>query len=403
MKKNFTKSLLIFVLFLFLGASPISTQEENQVNIYFFWGKGCPHCAKEKVFLENLVQKYPNIELKSFELNKSESIKLLQKASELLNTDTRSIPFTVIGNQYFVGYLDDETSGRPLKKAVEQALQRGCPDILGNAAKTILPSPSPCPPESPKEEVVPETINLPILGKVKTKNISLPFLTIVMGILDGFNPCAMWTLLFLISLLLGMNDRKRMWILGTAFVFTSAFVYFLFMSAWLNLFLFLGLIVWVRILIGFTALGAGFYNLRDYLVNKEGGCKVTGGEKRQKTFSQIRKVTQKRKFILALAGIILLAFAVNLVELICSASLPAVYTQILSFNQLPTWQYYLYLLLYIFFFMIDDLLVFFIAMFTFQAVGVGGKYARFSRLIGGILMVLIGVLMLLKPELLMFG
>lgn len=200
-----------------------------------------------------------------------------------------------------------------------------------------------------------------------------------------------------------MKDRKRMWILGTAFVFTSAFVYFLFMSAWLNLFLFLGLIVWVRILIGFTALGAGFYNLRDYFINKEGGCKVTGGEKRQKTFSQIRKVTQKRKFILALAGIILLAFAVNLVELICSAGLPAVYTQILSFNQLPTWQYYLYLLLYIFFFMIDDLLVFFIAMFTLQTVGVGGKYARFSRLIGGILMVLIGVLMLLKPELLMFG
>jgi len=400
MVKKFIKILFVFV-FLLSIIKPVSAQEKK-VSIYFFWSKTCPHCGQEKVFLEKLAQKNPQIELKSLELDQSENIKLLQKASNVLQADTQSIPFTVIGDQYFVGYRDDRTTGKQIEKAVEDALTYGCSDILKSTAVT---SPTPCLSDSSSRQTktVPETIDLPILGKVKTKDVSLPFLTVIMGVLDGFNPCAMWALFFLISLLLGMKDRKRMWILGTAFIITSAFVYFLFMSAWLNFFLFLGFVVWVRIIIGLIALGAGVYNLREYFVNKNAVCKVTSSKKRQKIFAQIKDITQRKEFVFALIGIIVLAFAVNLVELICSAGLPAIYTQILTLSRLPNWQYYLYLLLYIFFFMFDDLFVFFVAMTTLRAVGIEGKYARFSRLIGGILMFIIGLLMLFKPEILMFG
>ena len=194
-----------------------------------------------------------------------------------------------------------------------------------------------------------------------------------------------------------------MWILGIAFIVSSAFVYFMFLSAWLNLFLFLGFIVWVRIIIALVALGVGGYNIRDYWVNRKGGCNVMGDEKRQKVFEKIRAVTQRRQLFLALGGIILLAFAVNLVELICSAGLPAIYTQILSLSKLPVWQYYIYLVFYILFFMLDDLIVFFTAMITLRAIGVQSKYSRISRLVGGFLMLGIGTLLLFKPELLMFG
>jgi len=212
----------------------------------------------------------------------------------------------------------------------------------------------------------------------------------------------MWTLLFLISLLLGMKNRKRMWILGIAFIVSSAFVYFLFLAAWLNLFIFLGLVIWVRVIIALVALVAGAINLKEYIENKS-GCKIMGDEKRQKFFEKLKSVTSKKNFILALGGIILLAFAVNLVELICSAGLPAIYTKILSMYQLPTWQYYLYLIFYIFVFMIDDLFVFFTAMVTLQAVGIQSKYTKTSHLIGGIIMLIIGLLMLFKPDILMFG
>jgi len=100
---------------------------------------------------------------------------------------------------------------------------------------------------------------------------------------------------------------------------------------------------------------------------------------------------------------VLLAFAVNLVELICSAGLPVIFTQLLTLSDLSPWQYYAYMLLYIFVFMLDDLFVFIVSMITLEMTGITTKYSRISHLIGGILMVIIGLLLIFKPELLMFG
>ena len=167
--------------------------------------------------------------------------------------------------------------------------------------------------------------------------------------------------------------------------------------------LFLGFIVWIRIIIGLVALGSGGYNLREWWVNREAYCKVTKNEKRQRIFTKLKEITQNKKFLMALGGIILLAFAVNLVEAICSAGLPAIYTQILTLSDLSTLGYYSYILLYILVFMLDDLIVFFIAMITLKAVGLSGKFSRASNLIGGILMLIIGLILIFKPEWLMFG
>ena len=99
----------------------------------------------------------------------------------------------------------------------------------------------------------------------------------------------------------------------------------------------------------------------------------------------------------------LLAAAVNLVELVCSAGLPAVYTSVLAMSNLATWQYYSYLLFYILIFMLDDLIVFILAMSTLQIKAISSHYTKWSGWIGGILMLIIGFLLLFKPGLLMFG
>ena len=194
-----------------------------------------------------------------------------------------------------------------------------------------------------------------------------------------------------------------MWLLGTIFIATSALVYFLFMAAWLNFILFLGMIALVRLVIGLVALLGGAYNIKDYFTNKTGACKVTNTKKRQNFFQKLKAITYKKSLFLAIGGIILLAFAVNLVEAVCSAGLPAVYAQILSLNDLSTLEYYFYILLYIFFFMLDDLIVFFIAMTTLHMTGFTNKYSHWSSLIGGVIMLIIGFILILKPELLMFG
>jgi len=175
------------------------------------------------------------------------------------------------------------------------------------------------------------------------------------------------------------------------------------MSAWLNMILFLGFVAWFRILIGLFALFGGFYSIKEFLLNKDSGCKVTGEEKRQRIFERMKSIIKQNSLFLSLIGIIALAFVVNLVELICSAGLPAIYTQVLALNSMSGFKYYLYILLYVFFFMLDDLFVFFVAMITLKMTGVTTKYTRASRLIGGIIMLLIGLMLIFKPQLLMFG
>jgi thiol-disulfide isomerase/thioredoxin len=413
----FKKLLSIIFLGIILFVPNLVSAQETEVNLYFFWSKTCPHCAEEKVFLEKIVPEYPNLRIHDFEVGDRDAALLLQKVGEELNLETNGVPITIIGRSYFIGYLDDETTGETIRTLVEKTAAEGDPDVVGAIIRkesevpefqpqvaTPVPTVFPTTELSPDKEEgsIPQQIKLPIIGLVDIRSLSLPVLTIIIAAMDGFNPCAMWTLLFLISLLLGMQDRKRMWILGTAFIAASALVYFLFLSAWLNFFLFLGFVFWIRMLVGLVALGAGGYYLRDYWINKEGGCAVAGDEERREVFEKIKTVIQKRQLILALGGIVLLAFAVNLVESICSAGLPAIYTKILSLSNLPTWQYYSYLLVYVLIFMLDDLFVFFAAMTTLRAVGVQSKYSRYSRLIGGILMFVIGLLLIFKPEWLMF-
>lgn len=135
----------------------------------------------------------------------------------------------------------------------------------------------------------------------------------------------------------------------------------------------------------------------------DAACNVTAPQARRRVFESLRKLATESRFWLALAGIVALAFAVNLVELLCSAGIPAVYTQVLALSHLPVWQYYAYLWLYILVFMLDDLFVFVVAMKTLQITGVTTRYTRFSHLAGGAVLLAVGALLLLRPEWLMFG
>lgn len=377
------KFIFVSLIFLSLVALAPKVFAAEKLEVYFYWTEGCPHCEKEQAFLTDLIQddKYRQfIVIKDYEVvNHSANLERMQKHLAKLNQQAPGVPITIIGEKVIAGFATAETTGKTIKEIIDNQLAQTATQNEGK-------------------------ISLPLLGSVDPQSMSLPLLTIIIGLLDGFNPCAMWVLLFLISMLLNIQNRKRMWILGSVFIITSALMYFVFMAAWLNFILFVGVIFWVRILIGVFAIGGGGWNLKKYFTRKDdSGCEVAGTEKRRKIFERMKEIVYKKNFLLAIAGIILLAFSVNLVELICSAGLPAVYTQVLAMNNLPVWQYYGYLILYIFFFMLDDLLVFFIAMTTLRATGISTRYSKWSSLIGGIIMLLIGLLLILKPEWLMFG
>ena len=410
--------IIIPIVLLIFFIQPVLAQDK--VNIYFFYGDGCPHCAKEKKFLDELKIEIPEIEIHAFEVwNNVDNARFLAKLGRELKFDISGVPLTIIGDRIFSGFYSAATTGAQIKTVVENYLENGCSDIVASALNLKEENNQcihgcnqndeecihdcGCSADNEQSSVMPGKIRIPLVGEIDIKNFSLPVLTILIAAADGFNPCAMWILLFLISLFLGMQNRKRMWILGASFIIASGLAYFLFMAAWLSLFLFLGFVLWIRIIIGLVALASGGYHLYDYWRNRDGKCKVTDSAKRKRIFDRLRNIVQMKKFWLALSGIIILAFAVNLVELVCSAGLPAVYIQVLALANLAQWQYYGYLLLYIFIFILEDLLIFVIAMATLRMKAIIFRYTRGSGLVGGIIRLIIVRLLIFKPGLLMFG
>ena len=257
------------------------------------------------------------------------------------------------------------------------------------------------------EKPTSQKMKIPILGEVDLSRMSLPVLTITIGALDGLNPCAMWILLFLIALLINTRSRKRMWLIGGTFIAASGVVYYLILTAWLNLFLAISYVNLTRILIGIFALGIGIWQIKTF-IGYRGVCPVTDGS--TKLGDRIRNGLRDRAEKIALSpltlailgGVILLALGVNLVEFFCSAGLPAIYTRILTLSQISTLSYYLYLLLYTFIFMLDDLIVFSLAVITLSRIGFTEKYNYWATLIGGLLILVLGILLIFRPELLMF-
>lgn len=408
-------SVLAFGGLFFGSPAAAADSQKNTVNLYIFWGDGCPHCAHAKKYLEPYVRSHDNIGYKAFEVyNDTANQKKMKAVGELLDITASGVPLIVVGDKPFVGFTDG--TGREIVDRLDYCSVRTCPDSVAS----VLGFPSPAARDYPVEvkdganggQITDgghssalkrdKIIDLPLIGTINAAHFSLPVLTVIFGLLDGFNPCAMWALLFIITLLVGMHDRRKMWLYGSAFIVTSALVYFVFMAAWLNLFMFIGHVVWVRSVIGLMAIGVGGYYLYDWH-RKKTGCKVAGKQKRRAVFEKLRSIVKERNVWFGLGGVIVLAAAVNIVELACSAGLPVVYTGILSSAGLVTGQYYAYMLLYILFFMLDDLVVFAVAMTTFRVIGIESKYTRVTRLVGGVLMCVLGLLLIFAPQALMFG
>jgi len=411
MKKIFS---LVLIVFIFSAAANFAVAQEKPVNLYFFYGDTCPYCKKAKVFLDGLKEKHPLLKISSYEVFDSrENAKLLLQLFETCGEEKRvRVPAIFIGDEVIIGYLSEETTGQNIKKAVEDCLSRECSDPLerinecqfcqceGEQGEICQCQTCVCQVEEKEDQI----INYPIIGKINLSKLSLPVLTVVLAGLDGFNPCAMWVLLFLIALLVNVRYRKKIWLIGGTFIATSGIVYYLLLTAWLNLFLAISYVTLTRIVIGLLALGAGLWQIKRFITYKPGVCEIApvGHRWHERLSEKIKQVVQSTALPATFFGIIVLALGVNLIEFFCSAGLPAIYTRILTLSQISSITYYLYLLLYTFIFMLDDMIIFGIAVITLSKIGFTDKYTKWSALIGGLLMLILGLLLAFKPDFLVF-
>ncbi len=403
--KKIAKLIFIIISIIFISTN-VNAKETDNLTLYVFKGDGCPHCKAEMDYLDTIKDKYTNLEIKEYEVwYDDDNASLLTKVESYFNIKRSGVPTTIIGNTVIQGYQNESSTGKKIERAINFYEENDYKDIVkeikdGTAIKNTKKSDKFQEEETKLDKET--SVKAPIVGNVNLKDVSLLTSAVILGLIDGFNPCAMWILLFLISALIGMKDRKRMWTLGLTFLITSGLVYMLIMLSWISIAVKITTIVWIRNIIAIIALIGAILNLKSFIKSKNSGCEIVDSKKRKNIFSKIKKFTSEKSFILAFFGIIGLAISVNLVELACSAGLPLIFTELLAINNVSGFIKFIYIGIYIIFFLIDDIIVFTISMYTMKATGISTKYGKYSHLIGGLIMLLIGLLLIIKPEWLMF-
>ena len=416
------KKIVFIFTFIFL-LLPFSVNANEKVNVYLFYGDGCPHCSALEEYLDENYSNDKDVKVYKYEVwNDVTNQELWKKVEDVTGEEAKGVPYFVIGKEVMQGYSAGDVWEKKVDKAIEEAKKINYNDnvgitlgvVEGKITKDDDISKSNYDPDKKEADIsdyynsdsdsdANTKLNIPLIGTISLKDMSIPVIAILIGLVDGFNPCAMWVLIFLITMLFDYPSKKKMWILGCTFLFTSAFIYFLFMISFLKVATFINSINVLKLLIAVFALVFGGFNIYRYFKTKDVGCDVVDKNKRRKIINRIKNILSSKSFAFAIGGIILLAISVNLIELLCSMGLPVMFTEILAYNNITGVKNILYIILYIIFFLIDDLIVFFIAMKTLKITAISNKYSKYSHLVGGLIMIAIGLLMILKPEWLMFN
>lgn len=345
-----------------------STPEAAAVELQVFHSEGCPHCAAARVFLDQLQAERPALRIVYRSVDSDPAAaEELQRVSRAAGLWPPGVPTFVVGTRVLVGFDDAAHAGQDLKLLIAG----------GQARPGLARTP---------------------WGTLSAEALGLPLFTLALGLLDGFNPCAMWVLLFLLSLLVRLKDRRRMaWVAGT-FVVVSGAVYYAFMTAWLNVFLAVGMSEGVRMGLAGVALLIGAFNLKDGLTHGVGPSLSIPASARPGLVARMHAVVHSQALLASMAGVALLAVIVNGVELLCTAGFPAVYSAVLAQHPLSTLQHHAYLGLYILAYIADDSLMVGAAVMALGSRKLGERAGRGLKLASGAVMLALGTVLLWRPQ-----
>jgi thiol-disulfide isomerase/thioredoxin len=370
-------------------------EAENKVVIYFFWGDGCPHCATEKPFLENLAKRYDHVEIKSYEVwNNPDNRPLYTDMAAAFGFEARYVPVTYVGNQYWEGF--NETIQREIEQAVKSCLEAGCRD----AGAGVIGPPEEHPAFEPPDPGKTHVIDVPLIGSINLDNQSLALSTALIAFVDGFNPCSLWVLSMLMALVVHTGSRKKIFLIGLVFITVTAAVYALFIAGLFTIFTFISFVGWIKVLVALVALSFALVNVKDYFWYKEGLSFTISDEQKPGIYRRMRNVIASEKSILGLIGAtVVMAAGVSLVEFSCTAGFPVLWTNLLAAQGVETLTFILLLGLYMLIYQIDEMAIFLAVVFTLKASKLEEKQGRILKLVGGVLMLTLAAVMLIDPEL----
>lgn len=353
-----------------------------------FVREGCPHCANAEQFLAQLQAERPALSIVIRDVQKEPAaLDRLKELAEQTRTGTVRVPAIYAGGQLIVGFSPEARTDQLVRGALEG---RHAGSQAG-AAGTCEAEESLACPKGPAG-VAEEEFSVSFFGRTVTlADVGLPAFTLAMGLLDGFNPCSMWVLLLMISLLAPLNDRKRMIAIAGTFVLVEGIAYFVFMAAWLNLFLLIGMSRAVTFVVAAIAIAAGLINLKDFVAFGRGISLSIPERAKPGIYNRMRRLLHAPTMTAAIAGAAVLAVLIQIVEFMCTSGFPALFTRILTLRELPTASYYGYMLLYNAAYMLDDIVILSIGVIMLSRHRLQEKEGRVLKLISGLVMVGLGL------------
>ncbi|MBQ6517796.1 MAG: hypothetical protein IJI14_03695 [Anaerolineaceae bacterium] len=380
-----------------LGRLPAS----EVVNLYFFRGEGCSHCAEEEPFLQKLVNEvYKNrLIVHEYEIwYDAENAELAEKFAKAYGQESSGVPMTFIGTHFitgfnsgkeqeFIDYIEEELAAGPVdpKKIVEGELS--IPQVLESR-------------EQKKNEPQRTVINVPLIGEVDLQNKSLLLTTVIIGLVDGVNPCSLWVLTMLLAMVIHTDSRKKTLIIGFVYLFITAAIYALFILGVFSLLSYVRYMKWIRIIVACITLVLGIINLKDYFFFKQGVSLTIDDSKKPGLYKKMRNVLKNTDNTWAMIGAtIVLSAGVSLVEFSCTAAFPVIWSNILAAHGVSKVEFALHLLLYMLLYQLDELIIFLVVVITMKSKKMEEKHGQVLKLFSGCLMVVLSVIMIISPAL----
>lgn len=361
------------------SAEELTWSRDGKTTLHFFHSHSCPHCKAAMPFIMTLPSRFPWLDLQLYEIStNTDNLRKLERAAKKFERQV-AVPAFFFCNNVKLGWQDTEEGQEEFVEALEE-----CRESQERGAKMAL---------SEKNEV-----EVPFVGKLNLENMSLPVITVLIAALDAFNPCVFFVLLFLLSMLINLRSRSRMAIVGGVFVFFSGFIYFLFMAAWLNIFMFAGHLKILTISAGLVGLVAAIINIKDYFFFKKGVSLTMSDDNRSSIIKRMRGLLEKGSLPALLGGTVVLAVVSNAYELICTAGFPMIFTRVLTLHSLPAIEYYLYLALYNVVYVLPLIAIVGVFVYTMGARKLQENEGRFLKLLSGYMMLSLSALLVIAPD-----
>jgi len=415
-------SIFILVMFLVGAAASFTFSEihaedntsDSPVNIYFFWGEGCPHCAQEKAFLATLGDKYPQVIIKDYEVYyHPENQEIMKQMANLFGFEPQYVPMTVIGDKYWIGFRDEYTV--EIEDAVLACFEVSCEvNLDSNPQAGPIQEEVDEPVSDQNDENIKENdnnasqavsdpvniINVPFIGKINLEEQSALVSTVIIGLVDGFNPCSLWVLSVLLAITLHSGSRTKIIIVGSTFLLVTTLVYGLFITGVFTLFSYLGYLKWIQLIVALIAFTFGVVNIKDYFWYKEGVSFTISDKHKPKIYQNMRSTVVNPRSIIGLIGsTAALAVGVSLVSFACTAGFPVIWSNLMIANNVRAWNFVLLLGLYMLIYLMDELGTFGFAVVTMKASKLEEKHGRLLKLISGMVILALGLVMLINPKL----